>query len=57
MYVVLACWFFPRIHQHAVRTGFIARYSAVSVNQKDWTRAADEDNALQKLATQPAGGS
>lgn len=57
MYVVLACWFFPRIHQHAVRTGFIARYSAESVNQKDWTRAADEDNALQKLATQPAGGS
>lgn len=31
-YIVLACWFFARIHRHAVRTGLIARYSAESVN-------------------------
>jgi ABC-2 type transport system permease protein len=28
LYIVLACWFFARIHRHALRTGLIARYSA-----------------------------
>jgi ABC-2 type transport system permease protein len=32
MYVVLACWFFARVHRHAVRTGLIARYSAETVS-------------------------
>jgi ABC-2 type transport system permease protein len=31
-YVLGACWFFARIHRHAVRTGLIARYSAESVS-------------------------
>jgi ABC-2 type transport system permease protein len=31
-YVLLACWFFTRIYQHAVRTGILARYSAETVN-------------------------
>jgi len=31
-YIVLACWFFARIHRHAVRTGLIARYSAETVS-------------------------
>ena len=31
-YILLACWFFARIHRHAVRTGLIARYSAESVS-------------------------
>jgi ABC-2 type transport system permease protein len=30
--LLLACWFFARIHRHAVRTGLIARYSAESVS-------------------------
>jgi hypothetical protein len=29
--VLLACWFFARVHRDAVRTGLIARYSAESV--------------------------
>ncbi len=32
LYVLLACWFFARVHRHAVRTGLIARYSAESVS-------------------------
>lgn len=32
VYVLLACWFFARVHRHAVRTGLIARYSAESVS-------------------------
>jgi ABC-2 type transport system permease protein len=32
LYIVLASWFFCRIHRHAVRTGLLARYSAESVN-------------------------
>ena len=31
-YVALACWFFARVHRHAVRTGLIARYSAETVS-------------------------
>ncbi len=31
VYVVLACWFFTRVYQYAVRTGLIARYSAETV--------------------------
>lgn len=30
--ILLACWFFTRIHRYAVRTGLIARYSAESVS-------------------------
>lgn len=30
-YILLASWFFSRIHRHAVRTGLLARYSAESV--------------------------
>lgn len=29
-YVLLACWFFTRVHRHVVRTGILARYSAES---------------------------
>ena len=29
-YVLLACWFFVRVHRHVVRTGLLARYSAES---------------------------
>jgi ABC-2 type transport system permease protein len=29
--MLLACWFFVRVYQHAVRTGLIARYSAESL--------------------------
>ena len=32
LYVLLACWFFARVHRHVVRTGLIARYSAESVS-------------------------
>lgn len=32
VYVLLACWFFARVHRHVVRTGLIARYSAESVS-------------------------
>jgi ABC-2 type transport system permease protein len=32
LYVLLACWFFARVHRYAVRTGLIARYSAESVS-------------------------
>ncbi len=32
LYILLACWFFARVHRHAVRTGLIARYSAESVS-------------------------
>ncbi len=32
LYILLACWFFTRIYNHAVRTGLIARYSAESVS-------------------------
>ena len=32
LYIVLASWFFCRIHRQAVRTGLLARYSAESVN-------------------------
>jgi ABC-2 type transport system permease protein len=32
LYVLLACWFFKRTYQHAVRTGLIARYSAETVS-------------------------
>lgn len=31
-YVMLACWFFNRVYQYAVRTGLIARYSAETVS-------------------------
>jgi ABC-2 type transport system permease protein len=30
--IVLACWLFTRVYQHAVRTGLIARYSAETVS-------------------------
>jgi ABC-2 type transport system permease protein len=26
--LLLACWFFKRVYDHAVRTGILARYSA-----------------------------
>lgn len=32
VYILLASWFFTRIHRHAMRTGLLARYSAESVN-------------------------
>ena len=32
VYIILAGWFFRRIHRHAVRTGLIARYSAETLN-------------------------
>jgi ABC-2 type transport system permease protein len=32
LYILLASWFFTRIHRHAVRTGLLARYSAESVS-------------------------
>ncbi len=32
LYVLLACWFFARVHRHVVRTGLLARYSAESVS-------------------------
>jgi ABC-2 type transport system permease protein len=32
LYLLLACWFFARIHRYAVRTGLLARYSAESVS-------------------------
>jgi len=32
LYILLASWFFTRIHRHAIRTGLLARYSAESVN-------------------------
>ena len=32
LYILLAGWFFSRVHRHAVRTGLIARYSAESVS-------------------------
>jgi ABC-2 type transport system permease protein len=32
LYVLLACWFFKKTFQRAVRTGLIARYSAETVN-------------------------
>jgi ABC-2 type transport system permease protein len=32
IYVVLACWFFARVHRYAVRTGLIARYSSETVS-------------------------
>ncbi len=31
VYVASACWFFARVHRHAVRTGLIARYTAETV--------------------------
>lgn len=31
-YLVVACFYFARIHRHAVRTGLIARYSAESLS-------------------------
>jgi ABC-2 type transport system permease protein len=31
IYILLASWFFSRIHRHAVRTGLLARYSAETV--------------------------
>ncbi|HXX81649.1 MAG TPA: ABC transporter permease [Thermodesulfovibrionales bacterium] len=31
-YILLACWFFARMHAHAVHTGLIARYSAETVS-------------------------
>lgn len=31
VYIVLGCWFFARVHRHAVRSGLIARYSAESL--------------------------
>jgi len=31
-YILLACWFFTRIHHHALRTGLIARYSAETLS-------------------------
>jgi ABC-2 type transport system permease protein len=30
LYIVLASWYFTRIHHHAVRSGLLARYSAES---------------------------
>jgi ABC-type ATPase involved in cell division len=30
--LMLACWFFERIHRQAVRTGLIARYSAENIS-------------------------
>ncbi len=32
LYILLACWFFKRTYQHAVRTGLIGRYSAETVS-------------------------
>jgi ABC-2 type transport system permease protein len=32
LYLALACWFFVRVHRHAVRTGLIARYSAETLS-------------------------
>lgn len=32
LYILLASWFYVRIHRHAVRTGLLARYSAESVS-------------------------
>jgi ABC-2 type transport system permease protein len=32
LYILLASWFFTRIHRQAVRTGLLARYSAESVS-------------------------
>lgn len=32
LYIVLACWFFGRVYQHALRTGLIARYSAETLS-------------------------
>ena len=32
LYILLASWFFTRVHRHAVRTGLLARYSAESVS-------------------------
>jgi ABC-2 type transport system permease protein len=31
-YILLACWFFARVHRHVVKTGLIARYSAETVS-------------------------
>jgi ABC-2 type transport system permease protein len=31
-YILFACWFFARMHKHAVHTGLIARYSAETVS-------------------------
>ncbi len=31
-YILLASWFFSRVHRHAVRSGLLARYSAESMN-------------------------
>jgi ABC-2 type transport system permease protein len=31
LYILLASWFFARLHRHAVRTGLLARYTAESV--------------------------
>lgn len=31
LYLLLACWFFARVYQYAVRTGLIARFSAESL--------------------------
>jgi ABC-2 type transport system permease protein len=31
LYILLASWFFTRLHRHAVRTGLLARYTAESV--------------------------
>ena len=30
--ILLACWFFTRVHRHAVRSGILARYSAESLS-------------------------
>jgi ABC-2 type transport system permease protein len=32
IYLLAACWFFVRIHRHAVRTGLFARYSAETLS-------------------------
>jgi ABC-2 type transport system permease protein len=32
VYILFACWFFARIHRHAVRSGLIARYSAETLS-------------------------
>ena len=32
VYILLACWFFARVYQHALRTGLIARYSAETLS-------------------------
>jgi ABC-2 type transport system permease protein len=32
IYLLTACFFFVRIHKHAVRTGLFARYSAETLN-------------------------